>query len=103
MIKGRKSQRILNMKNIEDIFREKASENSAYECLVTHWNVVKENASKVLSCVKMIFPHYTLHDESHSRAILENIQRVLGNDVVCQLRICGCCCVQLTIMTLVCL
>ena len=75
------------MKNIEDIFREKASENSAYECLVTHWNVVKENASKVLSCVKMIFPHYTLHDESHSRAILENIQRVLGNDVVISLSV----------------
>ena len=75
------------MKNIEDIFREKASENSAYECLVTHWNVVKENASKVLSCVKMIFPHYTLHDESHSRAILENIQRVLGNEVIISLSV----------------
>lgn len=69
---------------IENIFRAKTndSENSI---LIAQWEYDKKLVSEALKMVSLIFPHYSLHDESHSISILNNIANILGPDVIKQL------------------
>lgn len=66
---------------IEHIFREKTkdSENSI---LIAQWEYDKKLVAEALKMVSLIFPHYSLHDESHSISILNNIANILGQDVI---------------------
>ena len=81
------------MTYIEKVFNEKIYgdgkqiDGGAYKCLIAHWNQVKIQIPKILSCVSLIFPHYTLHDESHSIEILNCIYRFLGEDRIKELSV----------------
>ncbi|MBR6123223.1 hypothetical protein IKQ19_06455 [Candidatus Saccharibacteria bacterium] len=54
----------------------------AYRVLVNFWHCTKIHVPNVLSSVSQIFPHYTKHDASHSNAILDSIERILGKEAI---------------------
>lgn len=60
----------------------KAREHSALAMLVNQWGFDEQLIPKALQNVSSLFPHYSRHDESHSKQILINIERLLGNSIV---------------------
>lgn len=64
------------MSYIEDVLKKRSTESE--NILYKQWLVAKEYVPQVLNTVSQIFPHYSLHDSSHSESILTNIERVLG-------------------------
>lgn len=62
-------------------FTELTVENSPLNVLFSQWTFDQKLISKALSNVSQIFPHYSLHDESHSNQILVNIERILGEKI----------------------
>ena len=59
----------------------------AYRVLVNFWHCIKIHVPNVLSCVSQVFPHYTKHDVSHSYAILDSIERILGEEAIKKLSV----------------
>ncbi len=49
--------------------------------LESQWRFDQELISKALQNVSSIFPHYSRHDASHSRQIIINIERILGDKI----------------------
>ena len=56
------------------------NEDSDYNVLLAAWRLNKENLALALSTISSSFPHYSRHDATHSSKILDNIQRLLGQD-----------------------
>lgn len=44
----------------------------------TQWQVAKDYIPQVLSAISQVFPHYSLHDRTHSETIIYNIGRIVG-------------------------
>lgn len=44
----------------------------------TQWQVAKDYIPQVLSTITQVFPHYSLHDYTHSESIINNIGRIVG-------------------------
>lgn len=44
----------------------------------TQWQVAKDYIPQVLNTISQVFPHYSLHDSTHSETIINNIGRVIG-------------------------
>lgn len=61
--------------------KKKGEEHSALELLVNQWGFDEQLIPKALQTVGSLFPHYSRHDESHSRQILVNIERLLGEGI----------------------
>lgn len=61
--------------------RKKGEEHSALAMLVNQWGFDEKLIPKALQTVGSMFPHYSRHDESHSRQILINIERLLGESL----------------------
>ena len=70
------------MSLIEEQFVLKTNGNEAYRVLVNFWSCIKIHVPNILSCVSQVFPHYTKHDVSHSYAILDSIERILGKEAI---------------------
>lgn len=62
---------------LEDKLYEK-TKGSQSEILFAQWNYDKKVIPAALQSVSNLFPHYSLHDESHSITIINNIVRVFG-------------------------
>ena len=62
---------------IEAILKEK-TRNKPSSVLYNQWLVTKEHVPSVLDSVSQVFPHYSLHDKSHSDTIINNIYRIVG-------------------------
>ncbi len=60
---------------------KKSKEHSALEMLANQWGFDKNLIPKALQNIGSLFPHYSRHDESHSKQILVNIERILGNNI----------------------
>ena len=58
------------------------SSNSAYENLLSVWNINKKICEDVLGNVVMNYPHYTKHDISHCESIITNIEMLLGEESI---------------------
>lgn len=69
---------------LEKLFRDKVKDPE-YQILVAQWEYDKELVPKALKNVGNIFPHYSLHDESHSNSILNNITNTLGEKAIKEL------------------
>ena len=54
--------------------------NQQGDDLFGFWNILKKQFSEQLSVVTAIFPHYSLHDKSHSEKILDIIWKLFGED-----------------------
>ncbi|MBP1629530.1 MAG: hypothetical protein H6Q15_423 [Bacteroidetes bacterium] len=66
---------------IENILQEKTKDTRA-NIFYTQWQVAKEYVPQVLNTISHIFPHYSLHDSTHSDTIINNIVRIVGKDVI---------------------
>src|SRR5690606_27445717 len=67
------------VKFLEKLLYEK-TEGTQSEILFAHWNYDKKIIPVALNAISTLFPHYSLHDESHSTTIINNIGRVLGKE-----------------------
>ncbi|WP_039918758.1 HD domain-containing protein [Cellvibrio mixtus] len=56
-----------------------SNEDKNLEILAAQWAFDERLIGKALANIGTIFGHYSRHDESHSKQILINIERVLGN------------------------
>ena len=65
----------------EKVLNEK-SELQTSNDLWIQWETAKKYVPSVLSMISNVFPHFSLHDESHSETILENIHRILGDEQI---------------------
>ncbi len=72
------------MKFIEELLYEKTKDTKS-EILFTQWSYDKKIIPKALNSIANLFPHYSLHDESHSISIINNIIRILGKDTISKL------------------
>lgn len=66
---------------IIEIIRQK-TENQPNEVLLTQWNASRDYVFQRQNAIAMMFPHYSLHDKSHSEAILTNIERIIGKNTL---------------------
>ena len=68
-------------KKIKKILKERC-ESTEYNVLFVQWCAAKTYVPNILSMIGNIFPHYSLHDATHSEKILSNICRILGEDQI---------------------
>lgn len=61
---------------------EKCREDQSLQPLYSQWIFDQKLVSKALGNINVFYPHYSLHDETHSVQILINIERILGEDVI---------------------
>ncbi len=69
------------IKYLEKLLFEK-TEGKQSNILFAQWNYDKKVIPEALNAVSNLFPHYSLHDESHSITIINNIVRVLGKEKI---------------------
>lgn len=50
------------------------------DILYAQWNYDKRLIPTALQAISNLFPHYSLHDESHSISIINNIVRIIGKE-----------------------
>jgi len=67
------------IKYLEQRLLEKTKDSQS-EILFAQWNYDKKVIPTALQSVSTLFPHYSLHDESHSITIINNIVRILGKE-----------------------
>ncbi|WP_252092396.1 hypothetical protein [Pseudomonas sp. MWU13-3659] len=56
-------------------------ERPALSMLESQWGFDEKLIPKALQTIGVLFPHYSRHDESHSKQILVNIERLLGENI----------------------
>lgn len=66
---------------LEKILFEKTKDSQS-DILYTQWIYDKKLVPRALSLIAGIFPHYSMHDQSHSETIINNIVRIVGEDVI---------------------
>lgn len=67
--------------SLEKEFTKACSRHPHLKLLESQWRFDKELISKALQNVSSIFPHYSRHDASHSKQIIVNIERLLGERI----------------------
>jgi len=72
------------LKYIENLLYKKTKDTQS-QILHTQWNYDKKIIPEILQTISTIFPHYSLHDETHSITIINNIVRVLGKENIAKL------------------
>lgn len=66
---------------LESIFKDATLKHDSLSLLLSQWVFDKELITKALQNVSTVFPHFSRHDASHSRQIIVNIERLLGEKV----------------------
>lgn len=66
---------------LESVFKEATLKHDSLSLLFSQWTFDKELITKALQNVSTIFPHFSRHDASHSRQIIVNVERLLGEKV----------------------
>ena len=66
---------------IEKLLEEK-SRGTESEVFYTQWLLAKDYIPKVHSVIVRVFPHYSLHDATHSETVLNCIVRILGEEAL---------------------
>ncbi len=64
---------------LEEHLKELSYVNEEYERIYNTWKIIKEDISSVLDRVCVYFPHFSLHNASHSKSICLQIERFLGD------------------------
>lgn len=70
-------EKLLYSKTVQSLY---GYPNQQGDDLFGFWNILKKQFSEQLSVVTAIFPHYSLHDKSHSEKILDIIWKLFGED-----------------------
>ncbi len=55
-------------------------QNNEFEILNATWKLNKKGIPRALSSIAFNFPHFSLHDRTHSETIVRNIESFLGED-----------------------
>ncbi|WP_158700226.1 HD domain-containing protein [Cronobacter dublinensis] len=66
---------------IEQRLKKLADENPNYSLLWAQWEFDKKLLSRALNTVSRDFPHYSLHDASHSSTIITQIEKVIAPNI----------------------
>lgn len=69
------------LNSLEQYFEQACEQHPQLQYLKSQWGFDKELISKALQNVGHIFPHYSRHDVSHSKQIIINIERLLGDKI----------------------
>jgi hypothetical protein len=72
------------LKYLETLLFEKTKETQS-SILYAQWEYDKKVIPSALNAISALFPHYSLHDETHSITIINNIVRVLGKEAIAKL------------------
>jgi hypothetical protein len=65
---------------LETHLQEAAKANPQFDLLNAIWKLNKGNLASALSNITQYYPHFSLHDSSHSETIVRNIESFLGED-----------------------
>ncbi len=65
---------------IEKHLAESSRHNNQFEILNAIWQLNKRNLSSALTSISQYYPHYSLHEQSHSNTIINNIESFLGEE-----------------------
>jgi len=68
-------------RGLEAVFHEATQRHDSLALLYSQWSFDKDLIAKALQNIVSIFPHYSRHDASHSRQIIVNIERMLGERI----------------------
>ena len=71
--------------SIEAQLKKIADEKPEYGELWSTWNLNKKKMEPILNAIIKDYPHYSLHDYSHSESVLLNIEKILGNEDIVKL------------------
>src|SRR5262245_2470651 len=66
------------MEEFEKHLRALCATDDRLRLLESQWEYDKRLIQQALQTVVVTFPHYSLHDASHSNSILVNLARILG-------------------------
>ncbi|HBS6070375.1 TPA: hypothetical protein MAL41_001257 [Klebsiella aerogenes] len=66
---------------IENRLKELASTNPNYSLLLAQWEFDKKLLTRALNTVGRDFPHYSLHDATHSSTIINQIEKIISKDI----------------------
>lgn len=69
------------IQKIEQLLFEKTA-NTRSKILYSQWQIAKDYVPNILNVICQIFPHYSLHDRTHSDTIINNIGRIVGVDTL---------------------
>ncbi|MCL2598017.1 MAG: ATP-binding protein [Paludibacter sp.] len=72
------------LKYLESLLFEKTKDTQS-SILYAQWEYDKKVVPSALNAISALFPHYSLHDETHSITIINNIVRVLGKESIAKL------------------
>lgn len=67
--------------NIEQRLKKLSDDNPNYALLWAQWEFDKKLLSRALNSVSRDFPHYSLHDSSHSSTIITQIEKVIAPNI----------------------
>lgn len=62
------------------------NQDAKYKNLYAVWTLDQEVYSKALMAIPINFPHYSLHESSHSLSIINKIEMILGEDRIKSLK-----------------
>ena len=68
--------------NYVELQLQEKSLNTGQSILMGQWVFDKTNIPNALKAIAGFFPHYSLHDETHSESIINNIVKMLGCEVI---------------------
>lgn len=71
----------MRLTGLEKIFEEACEKHEHLKLLQSQWRFDRELISKALQNISSVFPHYSRHDASHSKQIIVNIERMLGDRI----------------------
>lgn len=66
---------------IEKRLKQLSNENPNYSLLWAQWEFDKKLLSRALNSISRDFPHYSLHDASHSSTIITQIEKVIAPNI----------------------
>lgn len=66
---------------IEQRLKHLANENPNYSLLWAQWEFDKKLLARALNTISRDFPHYSLHDSSHSSTIITQIEKVIAPNI----------------------
>ncbi|WP_303063578.1 HD domain-containing protein [Acidaminococcus massiliensis] len=74
-----------NMITLENHLASFSDRGDLYKKLYNTWLVEKRDLTNVLKNIVLCFPHYSLHDASHSNTILMRMEQLLGEKRIAQI------------------
>jgi len=70
----------MNYYTLETHLEEISKQDAKYELLNSVWKLNKKTLTNALTAVNFNFPHYSLHESSHSDTIISNIESFLDEE-----------------------